>query len=136
MNQARGIAKCNFIYLSEDLEKVFLQEGKQVPIFSPFLFHEMVLFSIFFHVLFIIFLISLFWALNTFRQSSTVVIIYHFTIYLLCCLLTLNKCTTRQKFLASIYLLSKVNNGKTRTKCEICSKLTVKTLFVVLVSLL
>ena len=44
MNQSLGIAKCNFIYLSQDLEKGFQQEGKQVSIFSPFFFHEVFLF--------------------------------------------------------------------------------------------
>ena len=91
-----------------------ISAGRKIgPNFFPVLISRNVSFFNFLHVLFIIFLIS------------TVVIIYHFTIYLLCCLLTLNKCTTRQKFLASIYLV-KVNNGKTRTKCEICSKLTVR----------
>ena len=31
-----------------------------------------------------------------------------------------------QTFLAGIYMF-KVNNGNTRTRCEICSKLTIKT---------
>ena len=35
-------------------------------------------------------------------------------------------CLVKQDFPAGIYLL-KVNNRNTRTKCEICSKLTIKT---------
>ena len=43
--------------------------------------------------------------------------------------------TLQNKFPAGIYML-KVNNRNTRTRCEICSELTIKTPGVVLVSLL